>query len=197
MVSENLDLRGMYKIDSTYRCINRITKSSIRMQCVKFEVARRISFGYYVTCDTHSQTHPLINKRTEALLAVRKPWTFCNACEMIHRSLGWRVRDVSMTRDVSTDVKTPPSIENTNPDYYKGEVHELHFTEALRNLAKRNPADVSAIGVSVLIDHIEELEKEIERLNTMLKSKEVVIASQEGRINKLALDLLQIKGLSK
>jgi ribosomal protein L37AE/L43A len=107
------------------------------------------------------------------------------------------VSDVSMTRDVSTDVKTPQSIENTNPDYYKGEVHELHFTEALRNLAKRNPADVSAIGVSVLIDHIEELEKEIERLNTMLKSKEVVIASQEGRINKLALDLLQIKGLSE
>jgi len=105
--------------------------------------------------------------------------------------------DVSVTQDVLTDVKTPRSIENNNPDYYKGEVHELHFTEALRNLAKRNPADVSAIGVSVLIDHIEELEKEIERLNTMLKSKEVVIASQEGRINKLALDLLQIKGLSE
>ena len=32
------------------------------------------------------------------------------------------VSDVSMTRDVSTDIKTPSSIENTNPDYYK---HEL------------------------------------------------------------------------
>ena len=30
------------------------------------------------------------------------------------------VSDVSMTRDVSTDIKTPSSIENTNPDYYKG-----------------------------------------------------------------------------
>jgi len=28
------------------------------------------------------------------------------------------VSDVSMTRDVSTDIKTPSSIENTNPDYY-------------------------------------------------------------------------------
>jgi hypothetical protein len=32
------------------------------------------------------------------------------------------VSDVSMTRDVSTDIKTPPSIENTNPDYYKQEL---------------------------------------------------------------------------
>jgi len=30
--------------------------------------------------------------------------------------------DVSMTRDVSTDIKTPSSIENTNPDYYKQEL---------------------------------------------------------------------------
>ena len=28
--------------------------------------------------------------------------------------------DVSMTQDVLTDVKTGQSIENTNPDYYKG-----------------------------------------------------------------------------
>ena len=76
--------------------------------------------------------------------------------------------DVSITQDVLTSVKTPESIENTNPDYYKGEVHELHFTEALRNLAKRNPADVSAIGVSVLIDHIEELEKEIARRDEII-----------------------------
>ena len=32
------------------------------------------------------------------------------------------VSDVSMTRDVSTDIKTPSSIENTNPDYYKQEL---------------------------------------------------------------------------
>ena len=32
------------------------------------------------------------------------------------------VSDVSMTRDVLTDIKTPSSIENTNPDYYKQEL---------------------------------------------------------------------------
>jgi len=32
------------------------------------------------------------------------------------------VSDVSMTRDVSIDIKTPTSIENTNPDYYKQEL---------------------------------------------------------------------------
>ena len=30
--------------------------------------------------------------------------------------------DVSMTQDVLTDIKTPSSIENTNPDYYKQEL---------------------------------------------------------------------------
>jgi len=35
---------------------------------------------------------------------------------------------------------------------------EFHFTEALRDLSKTRPADVSAIGVSILIDYIEELE---------------------------------------
>ena len=30
--------------------------------------------------------------------------------------------DVSMTQDVLTDIKTPQSIENTNPDYYKDEL---------------------------------------------------------------------------
>jgi len=119
--------------------------------------------------------------------------------------------DVSMTRDDLIDIKPLQPNENV-----AGEVHEFHFTEALRNLAKSRPADVSAIGVSVLIDHVEELEvenksirhilslwkkteamKEIDRLQAMLKSKDIVIASQEGRINKLALDLLQIKGLSE
>ena len=32
------------------------------------------------------------------------------------------VSDVSTTQDVSIDVKTPSSIENTNPDYYKQEL---------------------------------------------------------------------------
>ena len=42
------------------------------------------------------------------------------------------VSDVSMTRDVSTDIKTPPSIENTNPDYYKQEIARLN--EIIRRL---------------------------------------------------------------
>ncbi len=32
------------------------------------------------------------------------------------------VSDVSITQDVLTDIKTPSSIENTNPDYYKDDV---------------------------------------------------------------------------
>lgn len=32
------------------------------------------------------------------------------------------VSDVSITQDVLTDVKTPRSIENNNPDYYKDDV---------------------------------------------------------------------------
>lgn len=101
MVNETIDLRAMYGIDSTYRCKNRITKSNIRMQCVKFDVARRISFGYYVTCDSHNQTHPLINKRTEALLAVRKPWTFCNECAAIHFNTVWQL-DPNVRRGTHT-----------------------------------------------------------------------------------------------
>ena len=61
--------------------------------------------------------------------------------------------DVSMTENVSIDIKTPQSVESV-----PGEAHEFHFTEALRNLSKSRPADVSAIGVSILIDHVEELE---------------------------------------
>ena len=39
--------------------------------------------------------------------------------------------DVSMTQDVSTDIKTPSSIENTNPDYYKQELARIAELEAL------------------------------------------------------------------
>jgi hypothetical protein len=76
--------------------------------------------------------------------------------------------DGSVTQDVLTDIETPSSIENTNPDYYKDEVHEFHFTEALRNLSKSRPADVSAIGVSILIDYVEELEQENKSIRHIL-----------------------------
>ena len=114
-MNETVDLRAMYQIDSTYRCKNRITKSCIRMQCVKFEVAKRISFGYYVTCDTHNQTHTLINKRTEALLVVRKPWTFCDGCAEIHFNTVWQPEpsnsDVSVTQDVLINSETSQKTE--------------------------------------------------------------------------------------
>ena len=68
--------------------------------------------------------------------------------------------DVSVTRDVLISIKTPNSIENTNPDYYKD---ELYLDEDFRMLAKTYPADVSAIGVTTLIDYVEALEAELAR----------------------------------
>ena len=69
------------------------------------------------------------------------------------------VSDVSITQDVLTDIKTPSSIENTNPDYYKD---ELYLDEDFRMLAKTYPADVSAIGVTTLIDYVDALEAELQ-----------------------------------
>lgn len=80
--------------------------------------------------------------------------------------------DVSTTQDVLTDVKTPQPIENTS-----SEVCEFRFTEALRNLAKERPADVSAIGVSILIDHVEELEAENKSIRYILS----ILSKQEER----------------
>ena len=73
------------------------------------------------------------------------------------------VSDVSMTRDVLTDIKTPRSIENNNPDYYKD---ELYLDEDFRMLSKTYPADVSAIGVTTLIDYVEALEAELAALKS-------------------------------
>ena len=75
------------------------------------------------------------------------------------------VSDVSMTQDVSIDIKTPQSIENTNPDYYKD---ELYLDEEFRMLAKTYPADVSAIGVTTLIDYVEALEAELARRDEII-----------------------------
>ena len=44
--------------------------------------------------------------------------------------------DVSMTQDVLTDIKTPSSIENTNPDYYKQELARIAELEAAQVKAK-------------------------------------------------------------
>ena len=73
--------------------------------------------------------------------------------------------DVSVTQDVSTDIKTGQSVENTNPDYYKD---ELYLDEDFRMLAKTYPADVSAIGVTTLIDYVEAVEAELARRDEVI-----------------------------
>ena len=75
------------------------------------------------------------------------------------------VSDVSMTQDVLIDIKTPQSVENNNPDYYKD---ELYLDEDFRMLAKTYPADVSAIGVTTLIDYVEALEADLARLTAII-----------------------------
>jgi len=61
--------------------------------------------------------------------------------------------------------------ENTNPDYYKD---ELYLDEDFRTLAKTYPADVSAIGVTTLIDYVEAVEAELARRDEIIhKLKEV------------------------
>jgi len=56
--------------------------------------------------------------------------------------------DVSMTQDVLIDIKTPQSVENNNPDYYKD---ELYLDEDFRMLAKTYPADVSCILTKISV----------------------------------------------
>ena len=55
---------------------------------------------------------------------------------------------------------------NTNPDYYKD---ELYLDEDFRMLAKTYPADVSAIGVTTLIDYVEALEAELARRDALIE----------------------------
>ena len=60
------------------------------------------------------------------------------------------VSDVSMTRDVLTDIKTPSSIENTNPDYYKQELASRdalieRLIEAGNVLVDQNDMDNGAV----------------------------------------------------
>ena len=97
------------------------------------------------------------------------------------------VSDVSMTQDVLTDIKTPPFIENNNPDYYKD---ELYLDEDFRMLAKTYPADVSAIGVTALIDYVEALEAELARLQEKLHDEmsQLVIATDLGNKRWVALN---------
>ena len=49
------------------------------------------------------------------------------------------VSDVSMTQDVLIDIKTPQSIENTNPDYYKQELARLQEERRWIPVSERLP----------------------------------------------------------
>ena len=100
--------------------------------------------------------------------------------------------DVSMTQDVLTDIKTGQSVENTNPDYYKD---ELYLDEDFRALAKTYPADVSAIGVTTLIDYVEALEAELARrtkemhyANTVCMEQRQELARRDEIITRLKED---------
>lgn len=60
------------------------------------------------------------------------------------------VSDVSITQDVLTDIKTPSSIENTNPDYYKQELASRdalieRLIEAGNVLVDQNDMDNGAV----------------------------------------------------
>jgi len=84
------------------------------------------------------------------------------------------------------------SIENTNPDYYKD---ELYLDEDFRMLAKTYPADVSAIGVTTLIDYVEAVEaelasriNELHYANTVCMEQKHKIARRDELIKRLVED---------
>lgn len=80
--------------------------------------------------------------------------------------------------------------QNTNSDYYKD---ELYLDEDFRMLAETYPADVSAIGVTTLIDYVEALEAELSRrikelhyANTVCMEQKHKIARRDEIIKRLA-----------
>ena len=98
---ENASILARVVAESSYRCKNRITKSIIRMTTLKIIIGNRLSFGYDVYCDTHNQACPQVKNKTEAILAVRKPWTFCNECAAIHFNTVWQL-DPNVRRGTHT-----------------------------------------------------------------------------------------------
>ena len=87
------------------------------------------------------------------------------------------VSDVSMTQDVLTDIKTPHSIENNNPDYYKHDELKKENAELKADLKNKNT-------------RIAELEAEIERLSQLLHDEmsQLEIATDLGNKRWVALN---------
>jgi len=68
------------------------------------------------------------------------------------------VSDVSTTQDVLIDVKTPRSIENTNPDYYK---HELVRRDEIIARLKAELAELNDKAVFIQFENEDELPADI------------------------------------
>ncbi len=117
------------------------------------------------------------------------------------------VSDVSITQDVLTDIKTPRSIENNNPDYYKHDELKKENAELKADLKNKNTriAELSqAVGLITTLkptmvmdaDHPLEMAKEVaEYVNARIAELEaerrwIPVSERlpEERQNVLALD---------
>lgn len=78
------------------------------------------------------------------------------------------------------------------------------FIEELRALAKTRPADLTAVGVKRMVDHIEKLEAEIERLRKvhprafklMAKGKPFIVIANDEPYFEAAYKLIRANEIS-
>jgi len=93
--------------------------------------------------------------------------------------------DVSMTQDVLIDIKTPQSIENTNPDYYKAaeKTALVRLCGVLGVLTENNDLATAALLAST---RIESLEKKIPALNVDLA--EASMHAYNGEVSRMNLE---------
>ena len=93
--------------------------------------------------------------------------------------------DVSMTQDVLIDIKTPQSIENTNPDYYKAaeKTALVRLCGVLGVLTENNDLATAALLAAT---RIERLEKKIPALNVDLA--EASMHAYNGEIARMKLE---------
>ena len=93
--------------------------------------------------------------------------------------------DVSMTQDVLTDIKTPRSIENNNPDYYKAaeKTALVRLCGVLGVLTENNDLATAALLAAT---RIERLEKKIPALNVDLA--EASMHAYNGEVARMKLE---------